>query len=112
MELGRGAPSLTERCDELDEQCRRTCQIVRVWSTDRILSSLNGAAAWRRIFGCKGMDWDGLHQPDGALVSMVHHSLNRVSGDREEGRRQVSRELEKEVEAHNMVPAVLERNEI
>ena len=86
MELGRGSPSLTERCDELDEQCGRTCGILRVCSTNRVLSSLNGFMVCRRIFWRKDSDEDGLHQQDRTLASMEHHYLERGYGDREEGR--------------------------
>jgi hypothetical protein len=78
---------MMEQCDELDEQCTRTCRILRVCLTDRVPSSLNGIMVSRGTFWRKGMDGEGPHQRDGALVSMVHHSLDRVSGDREEGRR-------------------------
>ena len=57
-EFDRGSPSLTQRCDELDEQCRRTCGILRVWSTDRCLSSLNGSMVRRGSTWYMGMDGD------------------------------------------------------
>ena len=79
-----------EPCDELDEQCTRTCKILRVYSTNRALSSLNGVATRSRVFWRKRADEDDLHQRDRTSASMEHHSLERVSGENEEGRGQGS----------------------
>jgi hypothetical protein len=59
-----------------------------VWSAERVLSSLNRAAAWRRIFWREGSYEDDPYHRDRASVSMEHHSLERVSGEEEEGRGQ------------------------
>lgn len=79
-ELNSGSPGLTERCDELDEQCTRTCGILRVWLTDRVLSSLNGIMAWRRRIWRKDSDGDDPSHRDRAPSSMEHPSLSRVCG--------------------------------
>ena len=44
---------------------------------DRLLSSLNGAVAWRGALGRKGADGDGLRHRERAPASMEHHSLER-----------------------------------
>jgi hypothetical protein len=85
-EFDRGSPSLTERHEELDDQCRRTCEILRVWSTGRVLSSLNGFMAWRRIFWRKETDGDGLLHRGRTPVSMEHRFFAECSRENGEGR--------------------------
>jgi hypothetical protein len=85
-EFDRGSPSLMEGCDELDEQCTRTCGILRVWLTDRVLSSLNGIMVWRGTFWRKGMDGDGLRHRDRDLASMELQKFSEGSWVQEEER--------------------------
>ena len=88
-EFDRGSPSLMERCDKLDEQCTQTCRILRVWSTDRVLSSLNGFMAWRRIFWHHGLDEGTPSHPERTLASMEQQYFGRDRGrtGKVEGRR-------------------------
>ena len=76
---------MTNQDDELDEQCTRTCEILRVWSTERVPSSLNGFVVWRWTLGRKGADGDGLRHRKRTPASMEHHSLERVSVEKEKG---------------------------
>ena len=78
-ELNKTSPNLTEQRDELDEQCRRTCRILRVWLMDRVLSSLNGAVAWRGALGRKGTDGDGLRHREQAPASMEQQQIEEGS---------------------------------
>mgnify|MGYP005824465315 CR=1 FL=1 len=87
-EFDRASPSLMEQCDELDEQCTRTCRILRVCLTDHVPSSLNGIMAWRRSLWHKDSDRDGPSHRDRASVSTELQSSWSCLGDRgkEEGR--------------------------
>ena len=85
-EFDRGSPSLTERREELDEQCWRTCKIVRVWSTERVLSSLNGFVVWRGTLWRKGADGDGLCHWEQAPASMERQHFQDCFGETKEGR--------------------------
>ena len=85
-EFDRGSPSLTQRCDELDEQCRRTCGILRVWSTDHGLSSLNGSMVRKGSSWCKGMDGGALSLRERALASMEQQHFVDEFGKNREGR--------------------------
>ena len=85
-EFYRGSPSLMERCDELDEQCMRTCRILRVWLTDHVPSSLNGIMAWRRSLWHKDSDRDGPSHWDRNLASMELQKFNECSWAEEEER--------------------------
>ena len=87
-EFDRGSPSLTERREELDEQCWRTCKIVRVWSTERVLSSLNGFVVWRGTLWHKGADGDGLRHRERAPASMEQQQFGESFGEIVEGRRE------------------------
>ena len=89
-ELDRGSPSWTEWCDELDEQCTRTCRILRVWLTECVPSSLNGFIASRGTFWRDGMDGDGPSHRDRDHASMELHMFMELSC-REEGRGQDKR---------------------
>ena len=78
-ELDRGSPSWTERCGELDEQCTRTCEILCVWSTERVLSSLNGTTTWSRTFEHKDLDGGVVSRREQALVSMEQQQFEEGS---------------------------------
>ena len=85
-EFDRGSPSLMEQCDELDEQCTRTCRILRVCLTDRVHSSLNGTMVCRGTFWRKGMDGDGPSHRDRNLASMELQKFSEGSWAEEEER--------------------------
>ena len=79
---------MTEQCGELDEQCTRTCGILRVWLTDRVLSSLNGTMVCRGTFWRKGMYGDGPSHRERAPASMEQQQFGESFGEIVEGRRE------------------------
>ena len=77
-----------EWCRELDEQCTRTCEILRVWSTEHVPSSLNGIMTWSRTFERKDLDGGVLSRWEQALVSMEQQQFEEGSWQNKDGRRQ------------------------
>ena len=77
-----------ERCGEVEEQCTRTCEILRVWSTERVPSSLNGATTWSRTFEHKDLDGGVVSRREQALVSMEQQQFEEGSWQNKHGRRQ------------------------
>ena len=77
-----------EWCGEVEEQCTRTCEILRVWSTERVPSSLNGATTWSRTFEHKDLDGGVVSRREQALVSMEQQQFEEGSWQNKDGRRQ------------------------
>ena len=75
-----------ERCGEVEEQC--TCEILRVWSTERVPFSLNGTTTWSRTFERKDLDGGVVSRREQALVSMEQQQFEEGSWQNKDGRRQ------------------------